>query len=228
MPRDDWSSLPTLGDDPGRGPGPTPTPSVTLSTSSFTSGAQIGLDYQYDQGQCGGQNTSPQLSWQIDDLPDGATITSWEVSASTPPRATSSTGPSPTSQPIKPPSLKAAPGGRRNCWDHRLRPGSCCSQRLGRPLPASGQDHTYTIVVTANYNDGGAQTLSSQALTFMATGGAGGDTGGGVGVEPWWNRHRHGHQLFVHRRRNDWQHLLLRSKRLSRRQHLARTVLVNQ
>ena len=78
MPRDDWSSLPTLGDDPGPGPGPTPTPSVTLSTSSFTSGVRIGLDYRYDQ-QCGGQNTSPQLSWQIDDLPDGATITSWEV-----------------------------------------------------------------------------------------------------------------------------------------------------
>ena len=185
MPRDDWSSLPTLGDDPGPGPGPDPgTPAVVITSSSFTSGAQIGTAYRYDAPACGGENTSVQLSWRFDDLPDGASIDSWEVSCIDTDADDfihwSVTGISSTQTSIDEDGAWVA-GATVN--DTGYAPNPVNANGWGGPCPPANEEHTYEITVTARYTDGGAQSLTSNALTFVAGSGNGGGEGGGGGED---------------------------------------------
>ena len=63
------------GGDGGNGGGGDPDVTITLSSNSWVGTNALANNYFFDQGTCGGDNDSPQLSWTVTgDIPDGATF----------------------------------------------------------------------------------------------------------------------------------------------------------
>ena len=172
MPRDDWSSIPSRTSSGGGGGGGGGTPTVTVTSSSFTAGGAIATRFYYDQDACPGANDSPQLAWDVTNLPAGATITSFALIVTDP------DGGDWIHWLVEDIVAGQTSIEENNQWqlgavvrDTSYAPGLVRVNGWGGPCPPPGETHTYNIVVTANYTDadGDAQQIQSAALTFTAS-----------------------------------------------------------
>ena len=165
----------SLDDLPGGGGGGDD-PSVSLTSSSVTSGAAIGTDYFYDGGTCGGNNTSPQLSWEASDLASGRSVSSWTLLV-VDTDADDFVHWSVTGIPADQASIAEngdwSQGATIN--DTGYNPDPVRQNGWGGPCPP--EEHTYSITLTAVLDDD--STIESNVLQFTAAPGGGGGGGGG-------------------------------------------------
>ena len=166
----DISSLDSL---PGGGGGD---PSVSLTSSSFTAGAAIGTDYFYDQGVCGGNNTSPQLSWEASDLASGRSVSSWTlliIDNDADDFVHWSVAGIPADQTSIAEDGAWSAGATVNETGYSPDP----VRENGWAGPCPQEEHTYSITLTAVLDDD--STIESTVLQFTAAPGGGGGGGGG-------------------------------------------------
>ena len=139
---------------------------VVTSSDIANSGDVLGTDFNYDQGGCGGNNTSPQLTWTVsgantdvasfrlrvtdeDSTPVG--FIHWSVDGIT--AATGSIAQNGT--------FSGSPTINNTGWA----PGPVRANGWGGACPPPGETHTYNIVITAHDAGGAAVTQDGVALT---------------------------------------------------------------